>query len=816
MGCELTKEEIKEKILGKLKRNFGKTLEEATQDQIYQSCALSIRDIIVEKWTDANKQMLNQGLKRLYYLSAEFLMGRALVNNMVNLHLLKDYQQVLTEMGLVLENIEEQEKDAGLGNGGLGRLAACFLDSLSTLDLPVTGCSIRYEFGLFKQRILDGEQVEVDDNWLEGGNVWEIARPEEQVEVKYGGELEEIWTDQGLKINHKNYYSVIAIPYDYPVMGYMSEMPATLRLWSARAKTGLDMHYFNRGDYSRAMQERELAEVISKVLYPEDNHEQGRQLRLKQFYFFTSATMQHIVRQHKENYGDLHTLPNYFTVQINDTHPTLAIPELMRILMDEEGMSWEDAFGICSRIFNYTNHTIMSEALECWEEEMFKTLLPRIYEIIKVLNDKFCDDLWKIYPGEWDKISKMAIISYHEIRMANLCIAVCNKVNGVSQLHGEIIKARTFRDFYVVYPDKFLGITNGITHRRWLAKANQPLTQLLCDHIGDGFLKDYRQMDRIEDLLDNQQFLDDFMEVKKQNKIHLREHLKRTQCIEIDENTIFDVHAKRLHEYKRQLLKVLHILHLYNLKKENPQAQIEPCTFLFAAKASPGYVRAKNIIRLILAVAELVNHDPDTKDILKIVFIENYSVSEAEMLIPATDISEQISTAGLEASGTGNMKFMMNGAVTLGTMDGANVEIFDAVGDDNIFIFGATEKEISRMERFGTYKPGMYYEQNTDLRLALNRLIDGSLNIANDRQFSDLYHSLLFGDMEKADKYYLLYDFASYAQAYEQIVSAYADKERWKRMAAINTAKSGRFSSDRTINEYNEKIWHLRKIGEIN
>ncbi|MDY3003769.1 MAG: glycogen/starch/alpha-glucan phosphorylase, partial [Christensenella hongkongensis] len=584
--------------------------------------------------------------------------------------------------------------------------------------------------------------------------------------------------------------------------------------WSARAKTELDMHYFNRGDYSKAMQERELAEVISKVLYPEDNHEQGRQLRLKQFYFFTSATMQHIVRKHKANYGDLHTLPNYFTVQINDTHPTLAIPELMRILMDEEGMGWDEAFDICSRIFNYTNHTIMAEALERWEEDMFKALLPRIYEIIKVINDKFCDSLWKIYPGEWDKISKMAIISYHEIRMANLCIAVCNKVNGVSKLHGEIIKSRTFRDFYIVFPDKFLGITNGITPRRWLAKANQPLTKLLCDHIGDGFLKDYKEMDRIEDLLDNQKFLDDFMEVKHQNKIHLRDHLKKTQGIEINENTIFDVHAKRLHEYKRQLLKVLHILHLYNLKKENPQVHIEPCTFLFAAKASPGYVRAKNIIRLILAVADLVNNDPDTKDILRVVFIENYSVSEAEILIPATDISEQISTAGLEASGTGNMKFMMNGAVTLGTMDGANVEIYEAVGDDNIFIFGATEQEISRMERFGTYKPGLYYEQNTDLRLALNRLIDGSLHVANDRQFSDLYHSLLFGEMQRADQYYLLYDFASYAQAYEQIVSAYVDKERWKRMAAMNTAKSGRFSSDRTINEYNELIWHLRKMSE--
>lgn len=812
MGCELSQADIKEGILGKLKRHFGKTLEEATKDQIYKSCALCLRDSIVERWTDANKQMLNQGLKRLYYLSAEFLMGRALVNNMVNLHLLREYRDVLSEMGIELDEIEEQERDAGLGNGGLGRLAACFLDSLSTLDFPVTGCSIRYEYGLFKQRILDGEQVEVDDNWLESGNVWEIPRPEEQVEVRFGGEIEEVWTNAGLKIHYKNSYSVLAIPYDYPVIGYMSTMPATLRLWSAKAKTGIDMQYFNRGDYAQAMQERELAEVISKVLYPEANHEQGRQLRLKQFYFFTSATMQHIVRKHKQNYGDLHTLPNYFTVQINDTHPTLAIPELLRILMDEEGMGWDEAMDIASRMFNYTNHTVLVEGLECWNEELFKGLLPRIYQIIQVLNEKFCDQLWQVYPGQWDKISNMAIIAYNEIRMANLCIAVCGKVNGVSALHGKILKTRTFRDFYTVFPDKFLGITNGVTHRRWLAKANQPLTALLADHIGDGFLKDYREMDRIEDLLGDPKFLDDFMYVKKRNKERLAAHLKKTQHMEINVDTLFDVHAKRLHEYERQLLKALHILHLYHLKKSNPQVNIEPTTFLFAAKASPGYARAKNIIRLILAVAKLVNNDPDTRDILRVVFIENYGVSEAEVLIPAADLSEQISTAGFKASGTGNMKFMMNGAVTIGTMDGANVEIAEAVGMDNIFIFGATEKDIAKMERYGTYRPGEYYEQNTDLRCALNAMIDGTLPVAEGRQFSDLYHSLLFGDMDRADRYYLLYDFEPYVQAYENMVSVYRVKDEWRRMAAMNTAKSGRFSSDRTIREYNDKIWHLKEM----
>ncbi len=808
----MTKEEIKEEIIGKLKRHFGRTLAEASQEQIYKSCALSIRDTIVEKWTDANQQVLNQGIKRLYYLSAEFLMGRALVNNMVNMHLLKNYQEVLSELGLDLDAIEEQERDAGLGNGGLGRLAACFLDSLSTLDLPVTGCSIRYEFGLFKQRILDGEQVEVDDNWLEQGNVWEIQRPEDQVEVKYGGEVEEVWTEQGLKIHLKNYYSVLAIPYDYPVMGYMSEMPATLRLWSATAKTGLDMSYFNRGDYARAIQERELAEVISKCLYPEDNHEQGRQLRLKQFYFFTSASMQSMVRKHKRNYGDLHTLPNYFTVQINDTHPTLAIPELIRILMDEEGMGWEEAYDITSKVFNYTNHTILSEALEVWSEEMFKTLLPRIYQIIKVINERFCERLWKVFSGDWDKISKMSILAYGEIRMANLCISVCKHVNGVSGLHGEILKRRTFRDFYVAFPGKFMGITNGITHRRWLAKANQPLTKLITDHIGEDFLKDYRQIDRVESLVDNQQFLDDFAAVKQHNKEAFCTFFAHSQGIKLNPDSLFDVHAKRLHEYKRQLLKVLHIMYLYNRVKCNPGSLKQPITFLFAAKASPGYARAKNIIRLILSVAELVNNDPDTKDLLTVAFIENYGVSVAEKLIPATELSEQISTAGLEASGTGNMKFMMNGAVTIGTLDGANVEISESVGKDNIFIFGATAEEIVHMERFGSYKPGEYYEQNSELRAVLNMMIDGTLHTTTDRQYTDLYHALLFGDMDRADKYYLLYDFASYAMTYDAMLEAYADKERWKRMAAMNTAKSGVFSSDRTIEEYNEKIWHLRAL----
>jgi starch phosphorylase len=812
MVYKLSKQQIKENILGKLKRHFGKMLSEATSDEIYRACALTLRDSIVDEWMDANMMVTKTGKKSLYYLSAEFLLGRALTNNMINMHLYKECREALAELHFSIDDIEAQERDAGLGNGGLGRLAACFLDSLSTLDLPATGCGIRYEYGLFRQRILDGEQVEVDDNWLEAGNVWEIPRPEEQVEVHFGGEIEERWTEGGLVIEHKDYYSVIAIPYDMPIMGYMSRMPATLRLWSARAKSGLDMHYFNRGDYVRAMQERELAEVISKVLYPDDNHEQGRQLRLKQFYFLTSATMQHIVRRHKENFGDLHTLPNFFTVQINDTHPALAIPELMRILLDEEGMRWEDAYDITGRVFHYTNHTIMVEALERWEETMFKALLPRIHQIIKAINDKFCEQLWKVYLGEWDKISSMAVISYGEIKMANLCIAVCEKVNGVSQLHSEILKMKTFRDFYVVFPEKFLGITNGITHRRWLAKANPGLCDLLISHIGEGFLKDYREFEKMDGLLDNPQFLSDFKQVKLENKIRLKEYLKRAQRIDIDENTIFDIHAKRIHEYKRQFLKVLHILHLYNNIKDNPGSPFQPATFLFAGKASPGYVRAKNIIRLILATADLVNNDPDTKDKLKVVFIENYGVSIAEILLPAADISEQISTAGLEASGTGNMKFMMNGAVTVGTMDGANVEMYDAVGEENIFIFGATVLEIEKMEKYGTYSPGDYYSQNGDIRRALDHLINGTLGHKNDRQFKDLYQSLLFCNDDKSDKYYLLHDFPSYIQTCNKVDAAYRDGGKWTKMAATNTARSGSFSSDRTIQEYNKYIWNIPEI----
>ena len=799
-----------ENIRSKLKRHFGKTLENASMELIYQACALCVRDEIMDEWTRSQENIQKQGKKMLVYMSAEFLMGRALVNNMINLGKFDRYKDALAEMGIDLYDVEEEEDDAALGNGGLGRLAACFLDSLATLELPAMGCGIRYEHGLFKQKILDGAQVEVEDNWLDTGEVWEVETVEEQVEVHFGGEIKEEWTDEGLRINHFNYSTVVAVPYDMPIVGYDSDTPATLRLWSARAKKNLDMSLFNRGDYARAMEEKELAEVISKVLYPEDNHEAGKQLRLKQFYFFTSATIQSLVRRYKKLYGDLHTLPKYIEIQINDTHPTLAIPELMRILMDEEGFSWDDAWYIVGQVFNYTNHTILREALECWPKDMFSRLLPRIYAIIKAINEKYCETLWQEYPGDFEKISQLSIIAYNEIRMAHLCVAACGKINGVSQLHGNILKTQLFRDSYIQHPSKFLAITNGITHRRWLAKANPGLTKLMIDYIGDGFLKDYTQFERLMEYQHDEKFRERFFEIKQQNKKRLADYVLKKQGIVLNTDAIFDTHAKRLHEYKRQLLKVMHIICLYNRILEDPSSFTQPMVFLFAAKASPGYARAKNIIRLINSVAQLVNNDPKTKDILQVVFIENYSVSAAEILIPATDFSEQLSTAGMEASGTGNMKFMMNGAVTIGTMDGANVEIYERVGEENIFIFGATVQEIERLKKFNAYNTGEYYEKDKELRSVLGRLIDGSLPGANDRQFSDLYHSLVFGDFEAADRYFLLHDFRSYDDAFARAVKTYRDKEKWLDLAISNTAMSGIFSSDRTIKDYNDLIWRLK------
>ena len=816
MATEIKREsarKIRGDIEGKLTRYYGRTLESASDEERFQAVALCVRDRIVEQWVSANEETEKKGLKRLYYLSAEFLMGRALVNNMINLGALDEYREALHEIGYSLEKLETQENEAGLGNGGLGRLAACLLDSLSTLNLPATGCGIRYEYGIFRQQIVDGAQVEVPDDWAQQGDVWEIERLGEQVQVRYGGTVEEIWTKDGLRVVHKDYQAVGAIPYDMPVMGYESRMPATLRLWRAQCPVAFDLQSFNKGDYACMLQQKELAESISKVLYPEDDHVAGRLLRLKQFYFLTSATMQSIVRDHKRRYEDLRTLPDKVVLQINDTHPTLAIPELMRILLDEEHMGWDEAYGIVSRVFNYTNHTVMQEALEAWPEQLFKSLLPRIYTIVKAINDKFSEQLWKRFAGDWDRISKMSIIAYDEIRMANLCIAVCAHVNGVSQLHGNILKTKTFRDFYAIAPEKFLAITNGITPRRWLASANPALASLIADHIGDGFMRDWNELERLKKHIGNKKFLAEFAEVKKENKRRLAEYVYAAQGDEINADWVFDTQAKRLHEYKRQLLKVLHILHLYNRLVDDPSFSLsQPVVFLFAAKASPGYRKAKNIIRLINAVGGLVNNDSRTKDKIRVVFLENYNVSLAERLIPATEISEQLSTAGREASGTGNMKFMLSGAVTLGTLDGANVEMLEQVGAENIFIFGAHSEEIAKMEADGSYHPLEYFNNNAHIHKAVSRLVDGTLPVDDKELFRGIYNSLLTGDYDRADKYFLLYDFDAYDKAFLSAMDAYADTDNWVKKAAANMACAGFFSADRTVEEYNRQIWGLESV----
>lgn len=810
-GYEGEKLKIKEAILGKLRRHFGRTLEDATQSQLYKACALTIRDEIMERWTNSMEEVEKSGSKQLYYLSVEFLMGRALGNNLINLLKEEAYRDTLKELDIDIEELQEVEPDAGLGNGGLGRLAACFLDSLSTLNLPATGCGIRYEYGLFKQKIVDGYQIEIPDPWLDDGNIWEIPRPEEQEEIRFGGRIIERWEDGKLKITHEGYHSVIAVPYDMPVTGYNSSLVNTLRMWKAHSPKHIDMSLFSQGDYIKATAEKELAEVISKVLYPEDRHYEGKELRLKQHYFFVSATMQHIVRKHKERFN-LMELPEKVAVHINDTHPALAIPELMRILMDNEGMDWDTAWRITRRTFAYTNHTVMSEALERWPVQMFKELLPRIYTIINEINERHCRKLWKQYPGQWDRISRMAIIAYDEIRMANLCIVGSHSVNGVSALHTEILKKETFKDFYDIFPGKFTSITNGVTHRRWLLHANPKLAGLITESIGDGWILHSEELKKLERFADDASFREEFRRIKRGNKERLAKYIKEHNGIDINPDSIFDVQVKRLHEYKRQLLNVFHIMYLYNRLFHNPNEDITPRTFIFGAKASPGYHRAKLIIKLINSVANKINSDKTIKDKIKVVFLEDYRVSLAEKIIPAADVSEQISTAGKEASGTGNMKFMLNGALTIGTLDGANIEIREKVGLENIFIFGLKTSEVNKYYQYGGYHPKELYDQNLALRTVLDQLVNGFLETDSTRIFNEIYHSLLFGDGGMADQYFVLGDFESYCHIQEQIDGMFRRQEPWTKKAILNIANAGYFSSDRCVLEYNDKIWNLDKI----
>ena len=816
MAKELTQNQlkIKDEIISKLNRHYGRTMEDATKAHIYKAAALTVRDKIMERWTQYRRSQRTAQRKELFYLSFEFLMGRSLGNNLLNTGLTDDYEVVLESMGCSLEEISSQENDAGLGNGGLGRLAACFLDSLATLELPSFGCSIRYEYGLFKQLIVNGEQVETPDNWLGDGSVWEIPRPEEQVTVRFGGRVYTENNPSGMKVFYEDTTNVIGIPYDVPIVGYNAEVVNTLRLWSARAEKDLDMVSFSGGDYLRAVEEKALAEVLSKVLYPEDNHQEGKALRLRQQYFFVSCTIQWIISRFKRHHKgmDLDKLPEYIAIHINDTHPAIAIPELMRVLMDDEGMGWDQAWDICCRVFAYTNHTILAEALEKWPMDMFQRLLPRIYMIVEEMNNRLVADLRSRYGDDWGKINYMSIIAHNYINMANMCLATCHKVNGVSGLHTDILRNDVFRDYNNLTPGKFVSITNGITYRRWLRLANPQLSELITSKIGDKWVKDADELEKLLPFAEDEEFRKNFKAVKLEKKKELAAYIKEHNNIDVDPESIFDVQVKRLHEYKRQLLNVLHILYLYDRLKNDPSFDIYPHTFIFGAKASPGYARAKLIIKLICDVAELVNNDPVVSAKIKVVFLENYGVSLAQKIIPAADISEQISTAGKEASGTGNMKFMANGALTIGTLDGANVEMRQCVGDENIFIFGMKTPEVNRELQFNENSSQNIYTSNAQVRRVIDMLIDGTVCPNEPKKYNDLYQTLIFGDHGRADTYMVVRDFEAYCEIHDKAQREYRDTDKWVKKAIINVAKSGFFSSDRTIDEYNDKIWKLQKL----
>ena len=805
------KDSIKASIIGKLQRYNGRTIEEASNGQIYRALASTVRDQIMQKWMISREERKTNNNKRLFYLSVEFLMGRSLYTNILNLVSLDAYKQALDELHIDVDKVLQEEPEPALGNGGLGRLAACFMDSLASLDLPAMGCSIRYEYGLFRQKIVDGQQVELPDYWLGNGNVWEMPVMEYACEVHFNGHVE-MGNENGRTVfRHVGYNTVEAVPYDMPLVGYDTSTVNSLRLWSARAPKRIDLSDFNHGHYVQASEEKELAEAISNILYPEDNHYEGKLLRLKQQYFFTSATLQYILKDFKKLNGtNWSKLPEKVVIHINDTHPGLAIPELMRLLMDEEGLGWDEAQQIVSRTMAYTNHTIMAEALEKWPEDMVKSLLPRIYQILVEMNKRLCARLWNFFPGEAERVGRMAIIAYGYIHMANLCVAMTFSTNGVSQLHGDILKQETFHDFYLVMPEKFSAITNGITHRRWLMACNPQLTKLICDTIGTDWVKDPELLHDLAPYADDAAFREQFEKIKHNNKVRLSNFLKEHQGAIVDPDFIFDAQSKRLHEYKRQMLNALHILVLYNRIVNDPNFTMQPRVFIFGSKAAPGYNRAKQIIRFINGLSALIAKHPRASKMLQVVFLENYDVSSAQMLIPATEISEQISTASKEASGTGNMKFMMNGAITIGTMDGANVEISEQVGMDNIYIFGMRSDTVLDMYRERNYNPMTIFETNQELRLAMTQMIDGTVLPDAPSALQDLYHSLLIGDWgNMADPFVVLKDFGSYSMAQRRSDADYADRDKWNRMAVINTAMSGVFSSDRTIREYNDTIWHL-------
>ncbi len=808
-ACDLNA--IKEAITGKLLRYYGVTVESATKRQLYKATAITIRDQIMHQWMESRKKNEAEQGKTLYYLSIEFLMGRSMNQNLINMSAQTVYAKALKELGVDIRDLMDEEPEPALGNGGLGRLAAAFMDSLSTMGIPSVGSTIRYEYGLFRQRIVDGQQVELPDPWLQDGNVWEIPVTEDICQVQFGGDVKEYVVGGRRMFTLENAYTIDAVPYDMPVVGYNSDTVNTLRTWSARSRETFDLHTFGRGEYDKAMDEMRMAEVINKVLYPEDSHWEGKMLRMKQQYFFTSATVQTAIKKYKRLYGgDFSRFPEKVVFHVNDTHPGLVIPELMRILIDQEGLGWDEAQGIVNRCVAYTNHTVMQEALERWPQDMMKQTLPRIFMILEEMNRRLCDGLFKAYPDQWDRIGRMAILAYGQVQMANLCVSQSYSVNAVSQLHGKILTDGLFHDYWLLNHDKFKAITNGITHRRWLLSANPGLTDLIEEAIGSGFRGDAAELEKLKPFADDAAFRDKYQKVKHQNKERLAELIKRRQNDIVSPDFIFDVQAKRLHEYKRQLLNALHIQVLYNRIVDDPNFSMPPRAFLFSAKAAPGYYRAKLIIRYINALKTLIDKHPRASQMLKVVYIENYDVSTAEVIMPAAEISQQLSTAGKEASGTGNMKFMMNGAVTLGTMDGANVEIFDLVGDENIYIFGMRADTVENMYREGSYRPMSVFESNAEIRKALGQFIDGTLFPREPHALQDLYHTLLVGDHGgMADSYFVLKDFGSYSMANRRMMDDYQNRDKWLKMAVINTALSGSFSSDRTIREYNDRIWKI-------
>ncbi|MCL2574484.1 MAG: glycogen/starch/alpha-glucan phosphorylase [Defluviitaleaceae bacterium] len=810
----ISKEKFKEKLMENVKTLSRKTIDTATDEQLYEALVFTIRDFVTDKWIATHNAYNDQDVKVVYYLSMEFLMGRFLGNAVINLGLDSQVREVLEELGIDYNAVEDAERDPGLGNGGLGRLAACFLDSLSTLQLPAYGAGIRYHYGIFEQKIENGFQIEVPDNWLGRWDLWGVKRQEYAVEVKFGGEVRAVKNpDDKFTFVQENAQSVLAVPYDYPVPGYDTNTVNTLRLWDAEAINKFDLGYFNQGQYQKAVEEQNLARTLSEVLYPADDTVAGKELRLRQQYFFVSATLQRIISRFKETHSDFSKLPDKIALQLNDTHPSVAVPELMRILVDENGVEWDEAWEITKKTCAYTNHTIMSEALEKWPTELFSRVLPRIYMIVEEINRRFCAQLITWFGNNPDKVRSMAIIADGYIRMAFLAIVGSNSVNGVAALHTEILKSQELRDFYEIYPKKFNNKTNGITQRRWLAHSNPPLAKLITETIGNKWLKDLSHLEELLPYAKDTSFAEEFMKIKHNNKVNLAAYIKQTTGHIVDPSSIFDIQIKRLHEYKRQLLNILHALYLYNQLKVAPWMDIAPRTFIFSGKAAASYHRAKLIIKLINSVANLVNNDPAIDGRIKILFMENYRVSLAERLIPAADVSEQISTAGKEASGTGNMKFMLNGAITLGTMDGANVEIFEEVGAENIVIFGMSADEVASLKKSGAYNPWDVYNMDTSIQHILTQLINGSLS-DNHELFRELYEALLNGyHGQTPDEYFVLKDFASYAQAHEKVGKLYQDTQKWREMAIINVAKSGKFSSDRTIKQYCDEIWKLKPVN---